>query len=951
MKKLKLFIATCALVVSSGTQAQSWTGSEVGEGYALLYNEGTGQYLTRGNGWGTQASIGAEGAAMTVELKAANGKYYIRTKKDRGLECLNGGTVYTDQSENKQSTWSFTEVDATNHVYNIISADNHQNGDGKYLTAEGGTSTIVGPGNDGNTDNAKWKVYLYTDQQAKLQAAMANATADNPVDVTAYIKNANFGAYPDIAYDFWTVTATNININGGDLTNPCAETYMNGGGKIYQTITVPNGTYIVKCQGFYDPRSGDTPSYLYANEETPVALKKFNANSEGTTANMDGASASFTAGHYKNEIQLTVTTKSLTIGIEGQAGNWTCFDNFRLMYLGPVSDLSAFVQGLAEAVSAATATNGTIPSACYNKIAAVVAEYNKEYNTSEEYETAIDAINNAVATYASSEIVAAYANCKALIAQGKVLVAGYSNLQTLLTSFETAIEQVTSLNDQTIGSTTIPGLTTINTNLKTGIALFSKWIDLKADADALVLVSNNNSTANSTLSQAITTYDNQIKAVNNIDTENLAKVTGAIAGLKAAMTTYIKTAQPTNDECFDLTFLIVNPHFTEGEGGKGKVASGWTLESGGVTEHRLATHNFEAWHSKFNLSQTIPDLPKGTYKVTLQGFARHDNTSVTDKTNLYCGIVNQPIKDINTEYSSTAFYNNSMPSLGDTNYDSFKDEVYRPNGMTGAYYWFQETNPATGQLYYTNEVETLITQAGDLKIGFKCEADEDWVIWDNFHLYYYGSAIAVTLDEATGTSYTEDIENANVTFKKTIYQGWNTIVVPFEASAADFGGGTLYKYTGDEETTLTFETATSIDPNTPYLLNATTPTTGAGTFTFNGVTVKAATNLTTTGTNYDFVGTYAEATVADGDYILGEDAFYRSAGGNKVKAYRAYIKKNAEAVAGARLAIAIDGVVTSIDTIDGKTVNNAAIYNLSGQKVDKVQKGIYIQNSKKVVLK
>lgn len=136
------------------------------------------------------------------------------------------------------------------------------------------------------------------------------------------------------------------------------------------------------------------------------------------------------------------------------------------------------------------------------------------------------------------------------------------------------------------------------------------------------------------------------------------------------MRTYATTAQPTNDECFDITFMIENPHFTEGTGGN-TVATGWTLAEGGwITEQRLATHNFEAWHAHFDLSQTITDLPKGTYKVTLQGFARHDDANVTKKTNLYCGIVNLEIKDINAEWSTTSFYKSGDTQMGDGNYDA-----------------------------------------------------------------------------------------------------------------------------------------------------------------------------------------------------------------------------------------------------------------------------------------
>jgi hypothetical protein len=222
----------------------------------------------------------------------------------------------------------------------------------------------------------------------------------------------------------------------------------------------------------------------------------------------------------------------------------------------------------------------------------------------------------------------------------------------------------------------------------------------------------------------------------------------ATAALVDAARTFVKNVTVKADACIDITCLIENPHFKRGSN---NVATGWVCESGSVGELRLSTHNFEAWHRNFNLSQTIPDLPMGTYKVTLQGFARHDDANVTNKTNLYCGVVNQEIKDIKAEWSTTSFYSDAQPAMGDNNrdtkYQKDGDDVYQPNGMTGAYYWFQQENPMTGQPFYTNEVQTLITEDGDLKIGFKCEADEDWVLWDNFHLYYYGSAIAVTIDE------------------------------------------------------------------------------------------------------------------------------------------------------------------------------------------------------------
>ncbi|MBR0046330.1 MAG: hypothetical protein IJP75_05530 [Bacteroidaceae bacterium] len=425
--KRKLLLAMLCIVGALGMRAQSWIPSEVGEGgYALLYNVGTEQYLTRGNGWGTQASIGGEGSAMTVALEKVGDKYKIRTTSSYGLECLSGRVVYTDQSRNKTSTWTFTEVDATNHIYNIISADNHGDGSGNYLTAEGGSSTVVGPGSDGTSANAKWKVLLHADRPAALLEAMQNATTEAPVDVTRFIKDANFGAFSDIALQCWSVTASNKNLNGGRLTNPCGETFQNNGGKIYQEIhDVPNGTYLVKCQGFGDIRSGSTPSYLYANDEAPVVLKAFNANGEGHTASMDGASDAFTGGYYENEIQVTVTGKSLTIGVEGQAGNWTCFDNFRLFYLGPL-DLSEYIAAYETALTNAnTAAAKTDP--CQTSLKTPLTDAISTYSDVDETDQEALAQATSVlvgATNAVNNSITAYANAKAYLDEAETILAG-----------------------------------------------------------------------------------------------------------------------------------------------------------------------------------------------------------------------------------------------------------------------------------------------------------------------------------------------------------------------------------------------------------------------------------------------------------------------------------------------------------------------------------------------
>ena len=486
---------------------------------------------------------------------------------------------------------------------------------------------------------------------------------------------------------------------------------------------------------------------------------------------------------------------------------------------------------------------------------------------------------------------------------------------------------------------------------------------------------NDPSNAKGAFEDALATADANVEAALTfaaIDTET--------TNILAAAKTFVKSVTVKAGEALDITVLVKNAHFTNGAyhrwNGIDEGFGGWTLEEGNVTELRPATHNFEAYHSPFNLSQTITDLPKGTYKVTLQGFARHDDNGPTDKTNLYCGIVNQPIKGIRDEYSTVSFFNADVPALGDNNYDQSYTldgtTVYQPNGMTGAYYWFQQTNPLTGQPFYTNEVQTLIPLAGDLKIGFKCETSTDWVIWDNFHLYYYGTAIDVTMTEELGTSFSEEIEDANVTITKSIYDGWNTIVVPFAmniaeivnalpaeilnaaaSSDADLTQFAIYTYAGLSGRVLDFEEVetAAIEANVPYLLYS-PYNFGQLTFKLNNRHIEVGETITETGTGYEFAGVYQQIEVANGDYILGETDFLRSEGGNKVPAYRAYIKKTDVAIDEARLQISIDGVTTAINTVDGQSVNASdAIYNMAGQQVKKAQKGLYIQNGKKVVVR
>ena len=133
-----------------------------------------------------------------------------------------------------------------------------------------------------------------------------------------------------------------------------------------------------------------------------------------------------------------------------------------------------------------------------------------------------------------------------------------------------------------------------------------------------------------------------------------------------------------------------------------------------------------------------------------------------------------------------------------------------------------------------------------------------------------------------------------------------------------------------------------VTAGTPVLLKGTSST----------ATLTIGTGWAATPVAGDLTGTYLAKTI-DGttDYVLGIDGgvvgFYHW-NSNNLGANRAYYDTPAE-VKG--FVIMFDDDETGIRSIDNEqlTIDNAAIYNLAGQRLNKMQKGINIVNGKKVL--
>ena len=192
--KLKTFLAAIAVMVGMSASAQSWTASAVAGGEFYLLNVGSGEYFTKGNGWGTQASIttnGSASSALKVTLVDLDGIYKIQTNVNGdgyGVEYLSGGTIYTDQSRGKNSAWRFDQVgsNANGPIYTICSAGPHGGGEGKYMTASA-ENTIVGPADNGNSVYAQWQLVKESETAAIYAAYIIKSSVEDYQTVRATI--------------------------------------------------------------------------------------------------------------------------------------------------------------------------------------------------------------------------------------------------------------------------------------------------------------------------------------------------------------------------------------------------------------------------------------------------------------------------------------------------------------------------------------------------------------------------------------------------------------------------------------------------------------------------------------------------------------------------------------------------------------------------------------------
>jgi hypothetical protein len=190
-----------------------------------------------------------------------------------------------------------------------------------------------------------------------------------------------------------------------------------------------------------------------------------------------------------------------------------------------------------------------------------------------------------------------------------------------------------------------------------------------------------------------------------------------------------------------------------------------------------------------------------------------------------------------------------------------------------------------------------------------------------------------------------------VTLAHSFVEGWNTICLPFAIEATDIhADAKAFSFDNyDEETKeLVFNKVNTLEAGKPYVIYVPNTISADNLFVFSNVTI-TSTEPGVSDYTIKFQGTYAPIAAGDmtGKYGLTAEGQIRKAGtGASIKGFRAYFELPANVEV---KALRFEDIEDAISLIQTDVEENEAIYNVAGQRVQKMQKGINIINGKKIL--
>ena len=317
-----------------------------------LMNAATGQFLMGDNQAGTHAALVPHGMPFKAEQVSAgvftfDSKVYLNQPEGRHYLHNNGAdnNVWVD---NLATNFNVT------HVGDGLFTIKYDGS--KYLTPTASSGNRIDVGLTAADANLLSRWYLISKADRESNLLLANA---EDKDATFYIPNASFSVHMNTEYNTnrWTLPVrTEGGYNFNDGTN-VAEAYHKPF-HTWKTVSVPNGTYKLRCQGFYRNDGSDTQHLpeFYAGEESVTLPER--VYGEG---NMTAAASSFVEGRYYTDyVTVNVTNNLLTLGLRLDVNPelWVIWDNIEMELVSQKSPATGTYSDITSAISTMTAHQG-----------------------------------------------------------------------------------------------------------------------------------------------------------------------------------------------------------------------------------------------------------------------------------------------------------------------------------------------------------------------------------------------------------------------------------------------------------------------------------------------------------------------------------------------------------------------------------------------------------------
>ena len=409
------------------------------------------------------------------------------------------------------------------------------------------------------------------------------------------------------------------------------------------------------------------------------------------------------------------------------------------------------------------------------------------------------------------------------------------------------------------------------------------------------------------------------------------------AGITAADTVALSTELSTNYNAIPSTATIKSA--TSGN------TADWVLTRDSRQHDRWSVYNTGTYGGEIyqrcgTISQTVTVPHAGLYKLTLNAFYRQgENTRCYE-----LGQKGYELSDAWVSVNDTYFA--QIPS-----WYSDRTDSGHPNTT-------DEAKTAMDAGKYAIELYAYVGNEKQLTITINASGHVDgcWCLFNNFALTEY--AKKVTISE-TDTEAPAECDFADVTLTRTLKGGqWNGFSLPFSLNAdqiaASLPNVAIKQYASAADNEITLEDATEIVAGDPYLVKPVSDDIVNPVFT--GVAVENPEEAVKGDGDYKLAAhLYNTGLAVDGSvaYVSTNDSSIKKLTSGGIKGLRSYFQIPTSNGVKA-LVLKFDNA-TEVETIDNLpfTIENEAdaVFDISGRRVSKAHKGLYIQNGKKVLVK